>query len=139
MLNASEIAGMRETSASALPDTCVIARAVGEPELDETTGDADPPAPVTIYTGPCRVRPRDTQAQDVEIGNLHDTTADYVATLPHDAAGIEVDDFLTVTVSIDSDMVGRSFRITHVGWSSWQIDRRLTLEDREQPPGVTSS
>lgn len=146
MLTADEIAGMRDTSASALPDTCTITRPGGEPTLNETTLDLDPAAPDTIYTGVCRVRPRGTDEQDSQVGDLHETLGDYVATLPalrtHDGvtAGdpndVRVDDYLTVTTSTDPSMVARHFQVRHVGWSTWQIDRRLGIEDREQPQGV---
>jgi hypothetical protein len=146
MLNADEIAGMRDTSASALPDTCTITRPGGEPTLDAITLDLDPATPDTIYGGACRVRPRGTDEQDSQVGDLHETLGDYIATLPalatHDAVtagdpnAIRVDDYLTVATSTDPSMVGRHFQVRHVGWSSYQIDRRIGLTDREQPQGV---
>lgn len=146
MLTSDEIAGMRTTSASALPDTCTITRPGGEPTLDDVTLDLEPAEPVTVYTGVCRVRPRGTDEQDSQVGDLHETLGDYIATLPalasHDGvtAGdpndVRVDDYLTVTASTDGLMVGRHFQVRHVGWSSWQIDRRLGIQDREQPQGI---
>ncbi len=146
MLTAAEIAGMRDTSASALPDTCTITRPGGEPTLNEPTLDLGPATPDAIYTGACRVRPRGSEEQDSQVGDLHETLGPYVATLPalatHDGVttgdpnDIRVDDYLTVTTSTDPSMVGRHFQIRHVGWSSWPIDRRIVLEDREQPQGV---
>lgn len=139
MLTDAEVAGMRTTSASALPDECQITREGGAPSLDADTGDLDYPAVVTIYSGACRVRPGGTAEQEAVVGDLHETLGDYVATVPHSAAGIEIDDFLTVTASSDADMIGRDFRVVHVGWSSWQIDRRLALEDREHAVGEVGS
>lgn len=139
MLNQAELDGMRATSTSAMPDECEITREGGDPTLDTATGDLDFPVPVAIYQGACRVRPGGTAEQDAVVGDLHETLGDYVATVPHDAGAIEADDFLTVTSSSDPQMIGRAFRILHVGWSSWQIDRRLALEDREQPTGETGS
>lgn len=146
MLTASEIAGMRDTSASALPDRCTITRPGGDFTLDPETLDSDPAEAVTVYAGVCRVRQRDSQEQDSQVGDLHETLGPYVGTLPalrtHDGvtAGdpddVRVDDYLTVTASTDGSMVGRSFQVRHIGWSSWQIDRRIGLEDREQPQGV---
>lgn len=147
MLTAAEITGMRTTSASALPDTCTITRPSADPPtLDPVTLDSDPAPAETIYAGVCRVRPRGTDEQDTQVGDLHETLGDYIATLPalstHDGvtAGdpndVRVDDYLTVTASSDESMTTRHFQVRHVGWSSWQIDRRLGLEDREQPQGV---
>ena len=146
MLTSDEIAGMRDTSASALPDACTITRPGGEPTLDPTSLDLDPATPVTVYTGVCRVRPRANEEQDAQVGDLHETLGPYVGTLPalrtHDGvtAGdpndVRVDDYLTVTASTDGSMVGRHFQVRHIGWSSNQIDRRIGLEDHEQPQGI---
>lgn len=139
---------MRAASLSALPDTCTIWRVAETAELDEETGDLDPGEPSTIYEGPCRVRPRGSQEQDQLVGDLHETLAPYIGTLPAlatatgvtagDPNNVRVDDYLRVTSSSDSDLVDRPFQIKHVGWSSWQIDKRIGLEDREQPQGIGS-
>lgn len=146
MLTPAEIAGMRDTSASALPDTCEVTRPSGEPTLNETTGDLEPAGTETVYVGACRVRPRGSQEQDVQVGDLHETLGDYVGTLPAlatddrvttgDPNDVRLNDTLVVTVGIDSAIVGRSFTIVHNPMGSWQLDRRLGLEDREQPTGV---
>lgn len=152
-MTAQEIAGMRATSASALPDVCTITRPATEGSLNEATLVWEPGESMTVYTGPCRVRPRDSQEEDVQVGDLHQTLGPYVGTLPAtttdattqapagvtvqgDPDDIAVDDFLTVTASWDAAMVGRSLRVVHIGWSAWQIDRRIGLQDREQPAGV---
>lgn len=151
MLTTAELDAMRETSASALPATCTITRPTGDPTFNPTTGEYDVPAPQTIYTGACRIRTLSTQDINVLVGDLHETLGRYICTLPHTATGIEVDDFLTVTAGTDEaidegydeeydadygdqvGLVGRSFRITDVRWSEWHIDRRLVLEDKQQP------
>lgn len=147
MLNAYEIAGMRSTSVSAQPDTCIIYRGqLDDITINPTTLVASPAAPEIIYEGVCRVRPRGSQEQDVEVGELHETLGPYVGTIPAldtavgvtdgDPNDVRVDDFLTVVTSTDGGMVGRSFRVVHVGWSGWLLDRRLGLEDRQQPLGI---
>ncbi len=146
MLTSAEIAGMRDTSASALPDTCTITRPSGEPTLNETTGDLEPAGSETVYVGACRVRPRGTDEQDTQVGDLHETLGDYVGTLPAlatddrvtsgDPNDVRLNDTLVVTDGTDSAIVGRSFTVVHNPMGAWQIDRRLGLEDREQPPGV---
>jgi hypothetical protein len=150
VLTRDEIAAMRATSTSALPDTCTITRPVEEFTLNETTLVSEPGDTETVYAGPCRVRPRESQELDTQVGDLHETLSPYIATLPATAAGalardpdsegdpvaVIVDDFLTVTVSTDDEMVGRSFQVTTVSRGSWKLDRRLGVEDREQPQGI---
>jgi len=144
MLFQAEIDGMRDTSAAAQPDTCTITRPIGEPTLNLTTGALAPGASETIYAGPCRVRPRGSEELDAQVGDLHESLGPYIGTIPAttpagaigDPNEVRVDDYLTLTASTDPSIVGRPFQVTHVGWSSWQIDRRLGLQDREQPQGV---
>lgn len=147
MLTDTELAGMRTTSASALPDRCTITRpGTGQPIFDPISGTYTAPAPVTVYTGPCRVRPAVNVEQDVQVGEMHETLGRYTATLPAtlaiaqqlnstatgDPNTVRVDDFLTVTTSSDPALVSRSMRIVHVNVGAWQIDRRMILEDQEQ-------
>jgi hypothetical protein len=132
VLTAAELAGMRETATAALAATCTISRAAGEPVLNPATSQYDVTPAETVYVGPCRVRTLNTQDMAVLVGDLHETLSRYIATLPHTATGIEVDDFLTVTAGTDPDLIGRPLRVTDVRWSEWQIDRRVVLEDRQQ-------
>jgi hypothetical protein len=127
---------MRETSTSALPDQCRISRPGGPPTLNVTTGLLEPAVPETIYTGVCRLRPRGSQELNVPVGDLHETLGSYVVTVPYDTPDVVVDDYLIILASADASLVGRSFQIVHVGWSAWQIDRRLGVQDREQPSGA---
>lgn len=153
MLTQAEIDGMRSTSASALPDWCEVTRAVGEPTLNPTTLALEPGDIETVYAGPCRVRPRGSQEEDIPVGELHQTLGPYVGTLPATVADavlyaptgttvegdpndVLVDDYLTVTVSSDPSMTGRAFQLRHVGRSAFQVDRRIGLQDREQPGGI---
>lgn len=150
MLTQQEIDGMRSTSASALPDSCTITRPIEDFTLNEVTGVSEPGDSETVYAGPCRVRPREAQEQDAQVGDLHETLSPYVATLPAtvadalaqdpdttgDPADVVVDDYLTVTASSDTANVGRAFQVTTISRGSFKIDRRIGLADREQPKGV---
>lgn len=133
MLTTDELDGMRTTSALALPATCAVTRPSGDHTLDTATGLLEDPAPLAVWSGACRVRSLNTQGRDGEVGALHETMGRYVVTLPHDADGIEVDDFLAVVTGTDDELVGRPLRVIDVGWSEWRIDRRLVVEDLQQP------
>lgn len=132
MLTTAELAGMRTTSESAMPATCAVTRSDGDPTLDTETGLVAPGS-TAVWSGTCRVRSLNTQGQDGQVGALHETFGRYVVTLPHDADGIEVDDFLEVSAGTDDELVGRPLRVVDVGWSEWRIDRRLVVEDLQQP------
>jgi hypothetical protein len=131
-------AWQRKASLGKLPDRCRIVRPSGdEPTLDPDTLEVTATS-VTVYEGPCRIRPRGGLESDQLVGELHETLAPYVGTLPYDT-DVRVDDYLTVLKSSDGDLAGRHFQVRHIGWSSYQIDRRVGLEDREQPQGVAGA
>lgn len=92
-----------------------------------------PAAPTVIYRGPLRVRTLHTQDMAAIVGGLHESLSRYVATVPFDAGDIQVDDFLTVESGTDDFLIGRPLRVTDVQYSEWRIDRRLILEDKQQP------
>lgn len=136
MLTDDDLAGMRATSAAALPAVCTITSEVGNGAINTTTGLYASATPTVVHAGlACRVRPQ-SAGKDDQVGGLHETLGRYVGTVPFDAAGIEVDMMLTVTTGTDSELVGRPLRIVDVSWSEWRIDRRLVLEDLEQPRAV---
>lgn len=132
MLTPAELEGMRHTSRSALPATCRITRPNSNPVLDPVTGAATASSTL-IFEGPCRVRTLHTQDMAVQFGGLHEAVSRYVLTLPHDATGVQVDDYVTVTGGTDEDLAGRSLRVTDVQYSEWQVDRRIILEDQQKP------
>lgn len=126
---ASELGSMRETVAAHLPDTCTISTP-GQPVLDKNTGTYTNPAGAPVYSGPCRVRPAGQRGDlVVQAGGEPVTFRTYDATIPWDAAGVEVDHILTLTTSADPSLVGRPLRVRDVQYGSWQLGRRLTLED----------
>ncbi len=133
MLTTDEIAGMRTTSEAAMPATCAVTRRGGTHTLNTTTGLLETPAATAVWSGVCRVRPASTQGLDTLVGELHETFGRYVVTLPYDADGIEVDDFLEVSAGTDDELIGRPLRIIDVGWSEWRLDRRVVAEDLQQP------
>lgn len=131
MISDAELAQMRATSETALPDTCTITGG-STGTFDPATGEYTTTA-TTTYNGPCRIR-QYGNAQDnvVLVGDLDAVLARYVVTLPASATGIAVNQVLTITASDDADLVGRSFNVAHVPTQSWLIDRRILIEAQSQ-------
>lgn len=132
MLTDAELALMRATSRRALPAACTITRPATTFDLDETTGRLEDPEGSEVWSGPCRVRSLNTHGLPGVVGDLFETFGRYTATLPHDAV-VQVDDYLTVTAGTDAGLIGRPMRVRDVAWSEWGIDRRVVVEDLEQP------
>lgn len=128
MLTTAEIASMRTTVESALTDTASIVRRTAG-TLNTATGDVTVTAPAALWTGPCRVRSRASASRDVQIGDAHAQIGQYVATLPVDADGFDVGDYLTVTASAAGvDLVGVPMQIIDIQLGTWDLGRRLMLQ-----------
>lgn len=132
MLTADEIASMRTTVESALPDTCSITRrsvVAGAGTLNTATGELAGPSATVLWSGSCRVRSRAATARDVTVGDAHAVLGQYVATLPVDADGFDVDDYLTVTAATAAvELVGVPLQILEVQLGSWDLGRRVALQ-----------
>lgn len=132
MLTGAEIASMRTVVAAAMPDECEITRrsaTAGAGTLDTGTGVLTAPAATVLWSGPCRVRSRAAAARDVTIGDAHAVLGQYVATLPVDADGFDVDDYLVVTSAQAAvELVGVPLQILEVQLGSWDLGRRLVLQ-----------
>jgi hypothetical protein len=130
-----ELTSMRSAATAALHDECVITRAT-EPVFDPIDGTYTP-GTVTAWSGPVQVRPM-MQERQTAIGDIDTILDKYIATLPFDADGFAVNDVLTVTAATDPGLVGRSFRIYALRWSSPQINRRVVLEVQQHTEAAES-
>lgn len=128
MLTTAEIAAMRTTVESALTDTASIVRRTAG-TLNAATGDVTVTPPAALWSGLCRVRSRASASRDVQIGDAHAQIGQYVATLPVDADGFDVGDYLTVTSSATGvDLIGVPMQIIDIQLGTWDLGRRLMLQ-----------
>lgn len=134
LLPASAIADLRAISESSMVDECTITRRSSTTRvLNVSTGFYNDPAPDTIYTGACRIRPLMSQQQLAESAGEPITLRRYGATLPYTVNDIGEGDILTVTASDDAQLEGRPLYVLSVGFLSDNVHRRLVLEDRQLP------
>lgn len=133
MLNADELAGMRATVTAALPDLCDIKRETAQGAYNPATLLHAAPTVSTLYTAlACRVRPLAQSQRPVDIGDANEVLAQYVATVPYNTTGVDINDRLIVTTSTyDAGLVNQEFRIVEVQLGTWTVGRRLTLEKRQ--------
>lgn len=122
----SQLASMRATVDSMLPDRCAI-RHPGSTVFADGNYTTTPGA--VVYEGPCRVHPQGRSDTVVQAGEEPVTQRTYDVTLPSSASGIEVDHVLTVSESADPDLVGRPLRVRNVMVASVHVQRRLVVED----------
>jgi hypothetical protein len=122
---------LRAQAESMMLDTCTIATpGTGAGTFDEDTGITTPPAPVTVYTGACRVQSRDVQPSNPQAGETEYTTIAYVISVPASVVDVGVGATVTVTAaSLDADLVGRSFTVTGLVHKTYLTARRLVCEE----------
>jgi hypothetical protein len=111
-------------------DRCTITRAsTSAPVFNETTGTYTPAAPTTLYTGACRVKPRDNADRVVDAGGRAVSLYPYVVSVPVSAVAYAVDDIVTVTVSaLDPALAGLVLRVRQPNVGSQVTARRLGCE-----------
>lgn len=123
----SLIARSRLKLAEQLFEDATFTRVAGTPILNTTTGQWDTPT-ITVYEGPCKIRPQDRQGIDIDAGDASVRLSRYEAKLPADT-DLQVNDEGVCTASRhDGGLVGRRFRVSDVLADSWQVGRVVILE-----------
>lgn len=110
MLTASELSRMRSTAGAALPDSAVI-------QTQSVVSDGGGGGTTTWTasgTVDCRIAP--ASMDEDELGGRVASEADFIVTMPHDAA-----------VTTDSRLIisGGTFNVEAVLERSWEISTRL--------------
>lgn len=119
----------RPTATGAMTATCIIRRR-GEGEgTTNPDGTVDPPAAVTIYTGPCRLQALTTNERIEVAGDTQDTVRRYLIPVEWDAALIEVGDEVEITEAKDPQAAGIKLRVVDIRYGSEQWQRDLVAEE----------
>lgn len=114
-VSASATAGRGRAFAGAqLTSTCTITRPSGESVWDETTGTYTDPAPIDVYSGPCRIRPAATQGRTAEAGEATALLSAFRVQLPFVVTGVDVGHRVTVDSSPDPALTGRTMVVRFV-------------------------
>jgi hypothetical protein len=128
-ITALELESIRhDAEMTSLPDEVVVTRPQAGGDLDPVTAVWTPSEASVAYAGPGRVRPPNAAQNAVIFGDAHRTKVAYVGTFPFDAGEFRIDDVVRVTHSSDPAIAGVSFRVVAVMVGSYQIMRRVGLE-----------
>lgn len=115
-------------AAKIMLETCTIQRRSGR-TMDPTT-DKYTDTFASVYTGQCRIKPL-TGAQQAAAGQVAVELRRYVVSIPMTApVNVNRGDVVTLTVSQDSEVVGRPLTVIDVALGELATVRRLTVEDR---------
>ena len=118
----------RAAAEALMVDACTITRRTGLGAINETTGQYTPTSS-TIYTGACRVKPRDNADRVAQYGQEVVSFWPYVVSVPISVSTVDLDDVVTITASaLDSSLVGLSLRVREVLSGTHLTARRLSCE-----------
>lgn len=132
LLDAAVLADMQADAESLMQDSCTITRAgSGTSTFDPATGTYTDPASTTVYTGKCRVKPRNLVDRTVQAGEQQVSLWSFEVSVPVSATDVDLDDVVTVTGSIDPSLVGRTLRVRSVARGTFLTARRLDCEEAE--------
>ncbi len=111
-------------------DTCTITRpGAGAGTFDPVTGETTSAARASVYTGRCSVTPREVVGQERTAAGQVITVDMVDVAIPYGVTAVEVDDTVTVTASLDPDLVGRALVVQSVRAYTTATARRLVCVD----------
>lgn len=108
-------------------DSCTVTRQTGV-YTDPGTGNVTPTY-AQVYNGPCKVQQTIAQSSSPEAGGYQFTVQDMRLDLPVSAGPIAVDDMVTINAAaLDSQLVGRVYRVTELFHKSFATAQRTRVE-----------
>ena len=142
---ATTLAGRAFAEQALLVDACTVTRGTPTQTFDPATGEYVTSPGVSVYTGPCRVKPRDNTDRVVEAGGQSVSLFPLVVSVPiltapeglSDADRADwyrdntpaLDDVVTITdARQDGAMVGLVLRVRQIAFGSHLTARRLDCE-----------
>jgi hypothetical protein len=127
---ASTMPYLRTQAESMMGETCTITRTNPAPgPFDPVTGMYATPTPLTVYSGPCRVKGNVRADRIVHAGEQPVTLYRFTVSVPVGSTVFEVDDTVHVTASaLDPGMAGLNLRVREPEYGSQITARRLGCE-----------
>ena len=112
-----------------MDSACSIAPPGVEPVTDPDTGEVTFPLGVTVYAGPCRVRPGGTRGSTLEVGGAELFTFDYLVSIPFAETGVREGHEVVFTASSDPALVGIVVEVQKVERGDHITARRLLCRE----------
>lgn len=122
----------REAESMLMPDACTVTKpGEGTGPFNEDTGQYEPPPPVTVYTGRCRVKVASVAVSTSDAGEREWTLQRLELHLPVSGSeGVRVGHTATVDVAtLDAALQGRAFRVVGLHAETHATARRLEVEE----------
>lgn len=128
---AAALPEMRAQAESKMVDACVITGGGGAPVWNETTGQYDTPAGVTVYDGKCEVQVPNVAEQSADVGEHEWTVQAAIVKLPViGSEGAQIGHTVTITASTnDPQLVGCVYAVTGEHHKTYATARRLRCNE----------
>lgn len=129
----SAVLAGRTAAESLMVDACIIDRPIGEPVLNETTGQMETTY-TPVYTGKCRVQQVGTQAANPNAGEHQFVILGLILQLPIDATVYNPGDRVRLTAAaLDPALVdtlaGREITVSSLIHQTHATKRRLVCDE----------
>ena len=123
---AAALARGRAAAERLMVDTCMIRRRTGE-----TTGSGGVVTPTysPVYSGKCRMQQPTATAGVEDVGEASLLMVRFELQLPMSVTGVQADDEVRITASVDADLVGRDFLVRGLAHKTHATARRLQVEE----------
>lgn len=129
---ATLLARGRDAAERLMVDTCTITRP-GPVVTNHLTGVVTPAAPVTVYTGPCKVQTagRSATGRRLDAGEVSVVVLRLELHLPvATSVGVQRGDVVAITTAVnDPDLTSRSFLVHDLSHKTHATARRLQMEE----------
>ena len=119
----------RVAAEALMVDACTIGRRGSGGSVDDTSGVITPDRDV-VYTGKCRVQQRQASSGEQRPGEDFQLLVSVEVQLPMSVTGLEVGDQVTITASIDPELVGEVFLIRDLFAKTHATSRRVGVTRR---------
>lgn len=108
-------------------DACLIRRVTSKTSDPETGQTVKTYA--TVYSGKCRLQQSNVQARPETAGEAYLLMSRRELQVPMSVTGVKVSDEVTVTASVDADLVGRVFLVRDLFAKTHATARRVGVEE----------
>lgn len=117
----------RRAAERLMVDSCRVDRVTGRTENPDGTVT---PVYTVIYDGKCKLQSQNAYPSEPTAGERQWTTASPEVHLPMTGSGdVRTDDLVTVVSSLDTDSVGRKFRVRSNIRKTFQTAARVLVEE----------
>lgn len=121
----SSITTLRAQWAGRFIDEATFTRSTGRGTLNTTTGLYTGATTSEIYSGVALIRPAKTTDQE-DYGQQETSLVELDVFMPHDAGDFQPEDLGTIdSVTFDTDLLGKTMRVTEIGYDSYLTRTRV--------------